>query len=88
MKKELVQDLMQIADPSNLSVGTGLFGDVGLGNPFSFPYQTIESVLVMSPDTIAVINDNNYPFSIGRHLGKQLPDDNDFIFVRLPKKLY
>ena len=88
MKKELVQDLMKIADPSNLSVGTGLFGDVGLGNPFSFPYQTIESVLVMSPDTIAVINDNNYPFSIGRHMGTKLPDDNDFIFIRLPKKLY
>jgi len=48
----------------------------------------IESVLVMSPDTIAVINDNNYPFSIGRHMGTKLPDDNDFIFVRLPKKLY
>ena len=88
MKKELVQDLMRIADPSNLSVGTGLFGDVGLGNPFSFPYQTIEGVLVMSPDTIAVINDNNYPFSIGRHMGTKLPDDNDFIFIRLPKKLY
>jgi glycerophosphoryl diester phosphodiesterase len=88
MKKELVQDLMRIADSSNLSVGTGLFGDVGLGDPFSFPYQTIESVLVMSPDTIAVINDNNYPFSIGRHVGTKLPDDNDFIFVRLPKKLY
>lgn len=88
MKKELVQDLMKIADPSNLTAGTGLFGDVGLGNPFSFPYQTIESVLVMSPDTIAVINDNNYPFSIGRHVGSKLPDDNDFIFIRLPKKLY
>lgn len=88
MKKELVQDLMKITDSSNLTVGTGVFGDVGLGNPFSFPYQTIESVLVMSPDTLAIINDNNYPFSIGRHMGAKLPDDNDFIFVRLPKKLY
>lgn len=88
MKKELVQDLMNIPDTSHLSAGTGLLGDVGLGNPFSFPYTTIESVLVMSPDTIAVINDNNYPFSIGRHLGTKLPDDNDLIFVRLPKKLY
>jgi glycerophosphoryl diester phosphodiesterase len=84
----LAQDLMKIPDPSGLSIGTGLPGDVGLGDPFAFPYVTIESVLVMSPDTIAVINDNNYPFSIGRHVGTQLPDDSDFIFVKLAKKLY
>ena len=88
MKKQLVQDLMRIPDPSNLSAGTALVGDIGLGDPFSFPYVTIESILVMSPDTIAIINDNNYPFSIGRHTGLKLPDDNDFIFVKLPKKLY
>lgn len=88
LNKELVQDLMNIPDPSGLSLATALPGDVGLGNPFAFPYTTIESVLVMSPDTIAVINDNNYPFSVGRHVGSKLPDDNDFIFVRLAKKLY
>ncbi len=88
MVKSLVQDLMKIPDPSRLSIGTGAFGDIGLGDPFSFPYQTIESVLVMSPDTIAVVNDNNYPFSVGRHVLSKLPDDNDFIFIKLPKKLY
>jgi glycerophosphoryl diester phosphodiesterase len=88
MEKKLVQDLMKIADPSGLTVGTGLPGDVGLGNPFAFPFQTIESVLVMSPDTLAIINDNNYPFSIGRHVGAKLSDDNELIFVKLPKKLY
>jgi len=88
MSKTLVLDMMNIADPSGLSSGTGLVGDVGLGNPFAFPYTTIESVLVMSPDTLAIVNDNNYPFSIGRHVGANLPDDNDFIFVKLPTKLY
>ena len=88
MKKRLVQDLINIPDPSNLSTGTGLSGDVGLGNPFAFPYTTIETVLVMAPDVIAVINDNNYPFSVGRHVGANLPDDNDFIFIKLPKRLY
>jgi glycerophosphoryl diester phosphodiesterase len=88
MEKKLVQDLMKIPDPSQLTEGTGLPGDVGLGNPFAFPFQTIESVLVMSPDTLAIVNDNNYPFSIGRHVGARLSDDNDFIFVKLPKKLY
>jgi glycerophosphoryl diester phosphodiesterase len=88
LEKKLVQDLMNIPDPSNLTAGTGLPGDVGLGNPFAFPFQTIESVLVMSPDTLAIINDNNYPFSVGRHMGAKLSDDNEFIFVKLPKKLY
>jgi glycerophosphoryl diester phosphodiesterase len=88
MEKKLVQDLINIPDPSGLTAGTGLPGDVGLGNPFAFPFQTIESVLVMSPDTIAIINDNNYPFSIGRHMGAKLSDDNEFIFVKLPKKLF
>jgi glycerophosphoryl diester phosphodiesterase len=88
LEKKLVLDLMQIADPSNLTAGTGLPGDVGLGNPFAFPFQTIESVLVMSPDTIAIINDNNYPFSVGRHVGAKLSDDNELIFVKLAKKLY
>ena len=64
------------------------FASKKLGNPFAFPFQTIESVLVMAPDTIAIINDNNYPFSIGRHMGQQQPDDNELIFVKLPKKLF
>lgn len=88
MEKKLVQDLINIPDPSGLTAGMGLPGDVGLGNPFAFPFQTIESVLVMSPDTIAIINDNNYPFSIGRHMGAKLSDDNELIFVKLPKKLF
>ncbi|HYP91238.1 MAG TPA: esterase-like activity of phytase family protein, partial [Polyangiaceae bacterium] len=88
MEKTLVQDLMSIRNPSNLAAGTGLPGDVGLGSPFAFPFQTIESVLVMSDDTLAIINDNNYPFSIGRHVGAKLPDDNELIFVKLPKKLF
>lgn len=87
MEKKLVLDLMRIPDEDHLSDG-GLQGDVGLGNPFAFPFQTIESVLVMSPDTLAVINDNNYPFSIGRHVGQKLPDDSELIFVKLPKKLF
>lgn len=88
MEKKLVQDLMRIPDPDHISEGAGLVGDVGLGNPFAFPFQTIESVLVMSPDTLAIVNDNNYPFSVGRHLGQKLPDDNELIFVKLPKKLF
>ena len=88
MTKTLVQDLMNIPDPSGISDAPVTDGDVGLGDPFAFPYTTIESVLVMSPDVIAIVNDNNYPFSIGRHAGSKQPDDSDFIFVKLPHPLY
>jgi hypothetical protein len=33
---------------------------------FTFPFQTIENVLVIDKNTILVANDNNYPFSVGR----------------------
>jgi glycerophosphoryl diester phosphodiesterase len=39
--KTLVVDLMNIGDPSGLSL-PGRPGDTGLGNPFAFPFVTIE----------------------------------------------
>jgi glycerophosphoryl diester phosphodiesterase len=43
VKREVV-DLLSIRDPYRISE-SGREGDIGLGNPFSFPFQTIESVL-------------------------------------------
>jgi hypothetical protein len=54
---------------------------------FAFPFQTIESVLVMGPDTLAVANDNNYPFDTGRHVGVRTPADNEMILVKLAAPL-
>jgi glycerophosphoryl diester phosphodiesterase len=34
------------------------------------------------------MNDNNYPFSIGRHVGQALPDDNELVLVKLATPLY
>jgi hypothetical protein len=55
-------------------------GDFGLGDPFRFPFQTIESVLPLDAERLLVINDNNYPFSAGRN--PALPDDTELIVVR------
>jgi glycerophosphoryl diester phosphodiesterase len=85
--KTQVLDLNQIPDPNGISAGTGLPGDVGLGNPFAFPFNTIESVLVLTPSIIAVMNDNNYPFDFGRHVGTRLPADNELILVKLAEPL-
>jgi glycerophosphoryl diester phosphodiesterase len=60
-------------------------GAVGQGDPFAFPFQTIESVLVPDRRTSLVANDNNYPFSAGRRPGQ--PDDNELIQLRPPHRL-
>jgi glycerophosphoryl diester phosphodiesterase len=84
--KELMVNLMDIADPDQLA-GTGQPGDIGLGARFAMPYFTIEAILVLGPDRLAVMNDNNLPFSVGRHLGTRAPDDNEFIVLQLPRAL-
>jgi hypothetical protein len=50
-----------------------------------FPFVTIESVLPVDNQTLLILNDNNYPFSVGRTPGQ--PDNNEFILVKLDKSL-
>ncbi len=89
--KELVEkrqnvDLLNIKDIFGISE-PGLNGDIGIGKNFAFPFVTIESVVAFNPFLIGVLNDNNYPFSIGRHVGTGLPDDNEFILLWLDQPL-
>lgn len=74
-KTELV-DLMNIADPHDLN-GDGQ-------TVFTFPFVTIEDVLVLDDKTLLVMNDNNYPGS-SRTAG--VPDPNEFLKIRLDQKL-
>ncbi|MBU2708670.1 esterase-like activity of phytase family protein [Zooshikella marina] len=84
-KKPLV-NLMAIKDPHQLADRQA--GDFGISNgKFAFSYTTIENIEVLDEQHIAVMNDNNYPFSIGRHLASKQPDDTEFIVLRLPEKL-
>ncbi len=84
-KHELV-NLMHISDPSGVSQ-PDIPGDVGTGPVFAFPFVTIEDVVVIDKQTLGVINDNNYPFSVGRHVGSKQPDDSEFILIHLDEKL-
>ncbi|MHA7059053.1 esterase-like activity of phytase family protein [Aquimarina sp. M1] len=86
IQKRLNVDLLNIRDPRRISE-PGLLGDVGIGRNFAFPFVTIESVVVFNPYLIGVLNDNNYPFSIGRHVGEGLPDDNEFVLLWLDQRL-
>jgi hypothetical protein len=76
LDKTLVADLLDIANPR----GVGGFGD-----PFRFPFVTIEDVVILDDRTLGVLNDNNFPFSSGRTPG--LPDNNEFIVIRLGASL-
>lgn len=71
--KTEILDLMNIADPDDLN-GDG-------STTFTFPFVTIESVLLVDPQTLLITNDNNFPFSAGRAAG--IADNNEFILVRL-----
>ncbi|MFF5477942.1 esterase-like activity of phytase family protein [Streptomyces sp. NPDC012935] len=77
MDKTLVADLLDIANPKGLG---------GFGKTFRFPFQTIEDVNLVDDRTLAVLNDNNFPFSSGRTAGKA--DDNEFITIRLAAPLH
>jgi len=77
MDKTLVADLMNIADPRHLG---------GSASVFTFPFTTIEDVVILDDRTLGVVNDNNFPFSSGRTPGQ--PDNNEFITVRLTDSLH
>ena len=74
-KREVV-DLLDIRDPDDLN-GDG-------DTAFSFPFVTIENVLVLDSDKILVANDNNYPFSLGR--GPDI-DNTEIIVLQLGHEL-
>jgi glycerophosphoryl diester phosphodiesterase len=86
MGKQPAADLLRIADPDGIS-GPGGGGDVGLGNPFAMPFTTIEALEVLDRRRVVVVNDDNFPFSVGRHLGSGAPDDDEFVVVRLPRRI-
>ncbi len=76
LRKKLVVDLMNISDPDNLGGGGG--------GVFSFPFWTIESLVVIDKETIIVLNDNNYPFGRGRYVDEGQPDDSEMILLHVP----
>jgi len=78
--KEEVVDLLSIDDPARISEHAREEGDIGLGERFSFPFQTVESILPLGDGSLLIINDNNYPLSAGRN--PERPDETEAIIVR------
>ncbi|WP_413198645.1 phytase [Nostoc piscinale] len=76
VEKQEVADLLNIQDPNDLNRDGS--------TKFTFPFVTIENVLVLDANTILVANDNNYPFSQGRPGDI---DNNEIILLHLDKPL-
>ena len=80
LAKEEIVDLLDIRDKDLISLPARP-GDFGLGDPFSFPYVTVEAVLPLGRNELAFVNDTNFG-STGRN--PNLPDYSDFIVVKVP----
>jgi hypothetical protein len=78
-------DLMAMQDPDNRARQRGDLPANAPAGRFTFPFFTIENVARVDEDHIIVANDNNLPFSAGRHLTRA--DDNEFILLRVPELL-
>jgi hypothetical protein len=83
LHKRLVLDLLAIPDPDGVSLPARP-GEFGVGDPFLFPLQSVESLEVLGGERLLIANDNNYPFSDGRWVARDRPDDTELIVVCTP----
>jgi hypothetical protein len=79
IRKTQILDLLNVEDRDGISLLGARPGDLGLGNPFKFLYQTVEAIVPVDRNEFAVVNDTNFG-STGRNPG--LPDYSDFILVK------
>ena len=73
--KTLVADLLDIKDPHDLNRDGG--------QHFSFPFWTIEGLVVINATTLGIVNDNNYPLGQARDSSGKHPDNNEFILIEV-----
>jgi hypothetical protein len=78
-------DLLDIQDPEKLARTRGDRGASAPADRLSFPFLTIENVARVDEEHIIVGNDNNLPFSAGRHLARA--DDNEVMLLHVPALL-
>lgn len=86
LEKRLLVDLLRIPDLDGISTPARP-GEFGVGNPFSFPLQSVESLGALGGGRLLIANDNNYPSSDGRWTQRDRPDDIELIIVRVPALL-
>lgn len=82
LRKFRVFSALRIRDPFGISTATGPAGAFGLGDPFSFPIQSFETLVLLGGHRVLIANDNNYPDSNGRVPGR--PDDVEADVLAVP----
>lgn len=75
LTKTLVADLLDIKDPFDLNRDGNVL--------FSFPFWTIEGLVVLNNTSLGIVNDNNYPFGQARDSSGTQPDNNEFILIEI-----
>ena len=73
--KTLLADLLSINDPHDLNRDGS--------TQFTFPFWTIEGLVVVNRTTLGVVNDNNYPLGQARDSSATQPDDSEFILIEV-----
>jgi hypothetical protein len=82
LHKLLLVDLLNISDPNDIG---GELEGVSEPSRFTFPFNSIESVVLLGESTLGVAIDNNYPGDTGRRAG--VPDDIEFIRIDFAQPL-
>ncbi len=86
--KTPIADLLNIADPNGISTAD-VFSDpgdaFGLGASFKFPYTDISGIYPENAQTLVVVNNNHFPFGLGR--SKTRADDTEYIEIQLAQPL-
>lgn len=82
LQQRLLVDLLALSDP--LDIGGELEG-VSARERFSFPFNSIEAVVLLDEHTLGVAIDDNYPGDAGRRAGT--PDDVELIRIRFEQQL-
>jgi len=77
LAKHLVVDLLKLDNPGGIGEGDGW----GTGDPFSFGFVSVETIVPLGNGKLLVANDNNYPGNAARRPGT--PDDTEMIIVDL-----
>jgi glycerophosphoryl diester phosphodiesterase len=79
LEKSLVLDALRIDNPHGIDAGEGY----GLGETYSLPVQSFETVLQLRDGRLLIGNDNNFPGNDARNTGT--PDDTEFAIVDLQR---
>ncbi len=87
--KAPIADELAISDPNGIAArsATNQPGDLGIGSTFSLPFTTIEDLQILDRRHVLIGVDNNYPFSVGRHVGTGAPDDNELVTLELGRRI-